>query len=116
MLAHVGLLIVVPFCLIAGWWQLQRARSGNFLSWAYTLEWPLFAAVAAIMWWQVVHRGWGPAQDGPADVTAEASSSNSRPARDREHEDAALRAYNDELELMASVARRKTWRNPRGLS
>ncbi len=111
-----ALLVVVPFCLVAAWWQLQRARSGNFLSWAYTFEWPVFAIVAGIMWWQLVHRGWGPPQDGSAaDAAAEASAPNRPRPRDREREDAALRSYNDQLEFMAAFGRRKTWRNPKGL-
>ncbi|MBA3268457.1 MAG: hypothetical protein H0T70_09410 [Acidimicrobiia bacterium] len=116
MLAHVAVLIAVPFCLVAGWWQLQRARSGNFLSWAYTVEWPLFAVVAAIMWWQLVHRQWDTVDDGSAgETTAQTRSPSGPPRRDREQEHPALRAYNDELEFMTAVGRRKSWRNPKGL-
>ncbi len=38
-----------------GWWQLARARSGNELSWAYVVEWPLFAAVAVAVWRMLLH-------------------------------------------------------------
>lgn len=31
-------------------WQLHRAESGNELSWAYTFEWPLFAAFTVYFW------------------------------------------------------------------
>jgi len=39
------LFAVVAFfgMLWLGDWQLHRAESGNELSWAYTIEWPLFA-------------------------------------------------------------------------
>jgi hypothetical protein len=39
------LFAVVAFfgMLWLGDWQLRRAESGNELSWAYTIEWPLFA-------------------------------------------------------------------------
>src|ERR1700733_12744446 len=33
-----------------GDWQLRRAEAGNELSWAYTFEWPLFAAFGVYFW------------------------------------------------------------------
>jgi hypothetical protein len=33
-----------------GRWQLHRAESGNELSWAYTIEWPLFAIFGLLFW------------------------------------------------------------------
>jgi hypothetical protein len=33
-----------------GRWQLHRAESGNELSWAYTVEWPLFAILGLLFW------------------------------------------------------------------
>jgi hypothetical protein len=33
-----------------GGWQLHRAETGNELSWAYTVEWPLFAVLGAAFW------------------------------------------------------------------
>jgi hypothetical protein len=46
------LLMVVSFwgMLWLGDWQFHRAMSGNALSWAYTFEWPLFAAFAVVFW------------------------------------------------------------------
>ena len=52
---HAVLLVVVPGCLIAGWWQLHVALGGNGLSWAYTFEWPCFAVITAVAWWHLVH-------------------------------------------------------------
>lgn len=52
---HALLLVIVPACLIAGWWQLSRAEGGNGLSWAYTFEWPIFAALAVVGWWQLIN-------------------------------------------------------------
>jgi hypothetical protein len=45
--------IVILSCigmLFLGDWQLHRAESGNQLSWAYTFEWPLFAAFTIFFW------------------------------------------------------------------
>jgi hypothetical protein len=55
LLWHFLLVVIVPTCLIAGWWQLHRAEGGNGLSWAYTFEWPIFAVIACVGWWQLIH-------------------------------------------------------------
>jgi len=52
---HVTVAVVVPSFLALAWWQFERASSGNELSWAYTFEWPVFAAYAVFMWWKLVH-------------------------------------------------------------
>jgi hypothetical protein len=52
---HLALIVVVPLFLVLAIWQLRRALHGNLLSWAYTFEWPFFAAYATWMWWKLVH-------------------------------------------------------------
>lgn len=52
---HVTAVVVIVTFLALGRWQLHRALSGNMLSWAYTVEWPLFAALAVLAWWRLVH-------------------------------------------------------------
>lgn len=52
---HLLALLVVAVCLAAGWWQLTRALGGNGPSWAYTIEWPFFAAYAGWTWWKLLH-------------------------------------------------------------
>ena len=42
-------------CLIAMWWQIQRAAHGNALSYLYSVEWPTFVVVGGIGWWQLFH-------------------------------------------------------------
>jgi hypothetical protein len=37
-----------------GDWQFHRAMGGNALSWAYTFEWPLFAAFGVVFWVKTV--------------------------------------------------------------
>lgn len=46
--------VVVAFCLLARW-QVDRALSGNTLSWVYSFEWPIFALYAIYMWWKLLH-------------------------------------------------------------
>lgn len=52
-LLHAGTLLVVVLFVALGWWQLQRALAGNELSWAYTVEWPLFAGLVVVFWWRL---------------------------------------------------------------
>jgi hypothetical protein len=40
---HVVIIVVVPTFLGLCAWQVDRALSGNGLSWAYVFEWPFFA-------------------------------------------------------------------------
>ncbi|MGH9092454.1 MAG: hypothetical protein ACRDZR_13935 [Acidimicrobiales bacterium] len=55
LLLHLAALVVVPGCLLAGWWQATVALGGNALSWVYTIEWPVFACFAAYGWWHLLH-------------------------------------------------------------
>jgi hypothetical protein len=47
---HLFAVVAVLGMLWLGDWQLHRAESGNELSWAYTVEWPLFAAFGVYFW------------------------------------------------------------------
>jgi hypothetical protein len=58
---HAAFLVIASGCLIAGWWQVHRAMQGNTLSYLYSIEWPAFAVVAGIGWWQMFH-------DTPEDI------------------------------------------------
>jgi hypothetical protein len=52
-------------------WQLHRAESGNELSWAYTFEWPLFAAFTVFFWFKSLRdelRGPGSAASAGSDL------------------------------------------------
>ena len=45
--------------------------SGNTLSYAYSVEWPIFAVIAVIGWWQLIH-------EDPAEVVARKVEGNVR--------------------------------------
>jgi hypothetical protein len=60
---HLMLIVIFPGCLVAGWWQVNRAMEGNSLSYLYSVEWPVFAILAVVGWWQLIH-------EDPADVDA----------------------------------------------
>lgn len=52
---HATVLVVVPACILLGRWQISRALGGNELSWAYAVEWPVFAAYGVYLWWKLIH-------------------------------------------------------------
>jgi hypothetical protein len=55
--------------LALGWWQVRRAAGGNALSYAYAVEWPVFAGFVAFVWYKEVRRAGeeasGEARDAP---------------------------------------------------
>jgi hypothetical protein len=51
-LRHVLAVVLVTSFLGLGWWQISRAASGNALSWAYALEWPVFAGFVVFLWFR----------------------------------------------------------------
>jgi DNA-binding transcriptional regulator of glucitol operon len=103
---HVVILIVVPAFLALMIWQLDRALSGNTLSWAYVFEWPLFACYAVYMWWRFVHEAaedTPPAAAAAADAgpgTSNAAAAPEETAQEKE-EDEEMAAYNAYLAQLA---------------
>ncbi|HEX4163177.1 MAG TPA: hypothetical protein VHZ05_11800 [Acidimicrobiales bacterium] len=101
---HAVILVVVPACLALCVWQINRALSGNSLSWAYVFEWPLFAAYAIYMWWRFVHEEPEPADAGTSEnghvdraTQPQADPTDAKSAQ----AEAELAAYNDYLALLA---------------
>lgn len=111
-MSHCGVVLAVGVCAAAARWQIHRAASGNVLSYAYAVEWPLFAIAAVVMWWQLIHDQ--PPSTGPA-TNPVGPEPPGRGLPDVPVDDPELRSYNAELATLSSRGRRKTWRNPRGL-
>ncbi|GAA0729270.1 hypothetical protein Drose_32460 [Dactylosporangium roseum] len=63
---HVLALAGVAVCMLAGWWQYERATAGNMLSWAYTVQWPLFALFVVFLWVRAVRDARGVSEPRPA--------------------------------------------------
>lgn len=83
---HVMAVLVIGVCLTAGWWQLDRALSGNGRSWAYTVEWPFFAAYAGWMWWKLLHDEPGFAKEPPTSESPSADDAHAPvPEKDPTH-------------------------------
>jgi hypothetical protein len=79
---HVAMVVLVLGFLALGWWQISRAASGNTLSWAYAVEWPIFAGFVVFVWWREVwHALRGPdAAPEPADVESAVTPRDGAPA------------------------------------
>lgn len=126
---HVALLIWFPACLIAGWWQVNRAFDGNGLSYLYSVEWPVFALVGVWGWWALIHTdpdtvgrraqdrmaaatGTGDGEGRSEDAAAAGGGApvGQQPLRRREEEDEALAAYNDRLADLAARGP-QSWRH-----
>ncbi len=115
-LLHLTAIVVVPGCVALGWWQVHRALSGNGLSWAYAVEWPVFACYGVYMWWKLVHeqaadRPVGPSQ--AAGLRAKGAAADAPPRRESEEpieddeEDDELAAYNRYLAQLSAADKQK---------
>jgi hypothetical protein len=52
---HFAVLVVVPGCAVAAWWQVNRAQDGNTLSYFYSVMWPAFGLLGLYFWWLLIH-------------------------------------------------------------
>ena len=119
---HVAIVLAVPAFVALFWWQVQRVREGNTLSWAYVFEWPFFTAYAIYMWWRLVHDQTEAALDGAGAATVDgetpgtarsgsgdalAATLAATPADTAQDEE--LAAYNRYLAELHASGRRKRW-------
>lgn len=121
---HLFVLLFVPGCAAAAWWQITRATDGNGLSYLYAVEWPIFAVLGVYFWWMFIHtdydnvglkgmrrlaanRAAAPGVD--ADATALVSAMS--PVHIDEDADPELAAYNARLAALSQQGA-NTWRSP----
>lgn len=99
---HAAALILVAAFLGLGWWQISRALGGNLLSYAYAVEWPVFAAFVVYVWLREVRRTLRGDEAAPA-VAEPPPPKPQRPRRVRsqaaydDSDDPELAAYNHYL-------------------
>jgi hypothetical protein len=116
----VGLLIFVPGCALAAWWQVTRAFDGNGLSYLYSVEWPVFALVAVYFWWMLIHTDYdtvglkGVRRQQALEAQQQAAAAEEAPLAPPtvppvEVDDPELAAYNARLAELATKGP-KTWR------
>jgi DNA-binding transcriptional regulator of glucitol operon len=115
------MILFVPGCAAAAWWQITRATDGNGLSYLYAVEWPLFAILGVYFWWMLIHtdyesvglRGMRNHTESTSHAMAHtlpqtAEMSTPFPESD---DDPELAAYNARLAGLAAQGA-KTWRSP----
>jgi len=137
---HVAVLVFVPGCAVAAWWQVSRAEDGNQLSYLYSVMWPVFGLLAIFFWWMLIHTDYdtvglkgmqhrqavelaeadgsagaadqADAPEGPPDRPDPAAASSPAAARApfSADDDPELAAYNARLAELAAKGA-KTWRN-----
>lgn len=54
LMLHVLVIVLVATFLGLGWWQWRRGEAGNARSFAYAIEWPLFAVFTVFMWARLI--------------------------------------------------------------
>jgi hypothetical protein len=52
---HLALVIGLPGCFAAGWFEFSRALAGHEIAWVYAGEWPLYGVIGTYMWWKLLH-------------------------------------------------------------
>ena len=111
LLRHAVAITLITAFLALGWWQLGRAAAGNVLSYAYAVEWPVFAGFVAFVWYKEVRRARAaraaatPAPDDPAlPPVSSTRPTGVGPAYD-DTDDAELAAYNRYLAWLAANPR-----------
>jgi hypothetical protein len=121
--AHVAVVILVPGFLALGWWQVNRAESGNALSYVYAVEWPLLAGYAVFMWWRIVHESVDPPVPGSVAAVCVDAARQRLPeppwtrvdqpvalaAGVDDEDDPELADYNRYLAALHASGRRKHW-------
>jgi hypothetical protein len=99
---HLVAIVLIGVFMLAGWWQLARAQQGNLQSWAYVIEWPMFAVFVVAMWVRMVRDELRGDVEDPGTVT---------PARAApyveidDEDDEELAAYNRRLARLNDQAR-----------
>ena len=73
---HVGLIVAQVFCWSGFAFELDRAVSGNTLSWAYVFEWPIFAGYAIYMWRRLLREEKSKNDPPPSDPTPDLADSS----------------------------------------
>lgn len=94
---HLTLALGLALCVSAFVFEVVRALGGNTLSWAYVFEWPIFAAFAIYMWWNLLHGRHGGRPE------SEKSEKQGSVEVDLGQHDADLQAWNRYLEEMEAA-------------
>jgi len=122
---HLAVLVFVPGCALAAWWQINRAEGGNQLSYLYSVMWPVFGILGLYFWWMLIHTDYDTvglkgmrreqeagSSDGASASAVTTPTGDALPAEEAAAlavDDPALAAYNARLADLAAKGP-KTWR------
>jgi DNA-binding transcriptional regulator of glucitol operon len=116
---HLAVLVFVPGCALAAWWQINRAADGNQLSYLYSVMWPAFGVLSVYFWWMLIHTDYEnvglkgmrrqQAEASPCSSLSPNTMSPEPPTSVSADEDPELAAYNARLAELAAQGP-KTWR------
>jgi DNA-binding transcriptional regulator of glucitol operon len=112
---HLAILVFVPGCAVAAWWQINRAADGNQLSYLYSVLWPAFGLLSLYFWWMLVHTDYDNAGLKGVQRQQAMATSDDFPVPGGPQppvtvdEDPELAAYNARLADLATQGP-KTWR------
>ncbi|MFL6053505.1 MAG: hypothetical protein ACJ72W_11390 [Actinoallomurus sp.] len=105
---HLIAILLIGVFVLAGWWQLARAQGGNLQSWAYVIEWPMFAIFVVAMWVRMVRDELrGETNADPGTVTPPGAAPSPQIADIDDEEDEELVAYNRRLARLNDEASRR---------
>jgi hypothetical protein len=126
-LSTLALVVWVPGCAVATWWQVGIALGGESIGWVYSVMWPCFAVMGTVFWWFIVHddpetlgsrglrrqaatadEGDGASEPVPMPTSAAGSVGSPDLIAEAEEEDPELAAYNAYLASLQD--KKKTWR------
>jgi hypothetical protein len=104
---HAVAALLVGAFLALGWWQVDRAVGGNVLSYAYAVEWPVFAGFVVFVWYKEVRRAGaeGHQRSDPLPPVRSTRPARVGPSYDDGYEDGGdpqLAAYNRYLAWLAA--------------
>jgi DNA-binding transcriptional regulator of glucitol operon len=104
---HSIAIVLIGIFMLAGWWQLVRAQGGNLQSWAYVIEWPMFAIFVVAMWVRMVRDELrGETNTDPGTVTPPGAAPSPEFAEIDDEDDEELAAYNRRLARLNDEAAR----------
>jgi DNA-binding transcriptional regulator of glucitol operon len=105
---HLIAIVLIGVFMLAGWWQLARAQGGNLQSWAYVIEWPMFAIFVVAMWVRMVRDELrGETNADPGTVTPPGAAPSPEIADIDDEDDEELAAYNRRLARLNDEASRR---------
>lgn len=106
-LLTVVMVVWVPVCALACWWQITVALAGDSLGDLYSAEWPIFGMFGIVAWWRLIHDD--PIAHRREQAQAIVEQAPTVAQRNRLEEDEDLEMYNDYLADLAARGR-KSWR------